>query len=156
MGGTKQFEYIIALFREYLSILVVQIRVLLLTEPERKIYTPLRLFYSHLQDTFNESKTFSAHLSNRLFNIDIIYWESPKCMIRKKNPNFQMINSYEDSVTFTRIVICTILRFLPQRRQEPYSSTKMQDNCICYWYSFSRRLCISFGPYLGYFFLMFQ
>ena len=39
MGATKQSEYIIALFREYLSILVVQIRIsLLLMEPKRKIH----------------------------------------------------------------------------------------------------------------------
>lgn len=38
----------------------------------------LRLFYSHLQDTFNEGKTFSIHLNDRPFDIDIIHWETSK------------------------------------------------------------------------------
>lgn len=38
----------------------------------------LRLFYSHLQDTFNEGKTFSIHINDRSFDIDIIHWETSK------------------------------------------------------------------------------
>lgn len=55
VGATKQFEYIIALFREYLSILVVQIRILLLLmEPQRKICY-WDFFSFHLQCTSRES-----------------------------------------------------------------------------------------------------
>lgn len=65
MGATKQFKYIVALFREYLSILVVQIRgLLLMMERKGKTYA-IELFYSHLQDTFNEGKTFSIHMNDR-------------------------------------------------------------------------------------------
>lgn len=45
-----------------------------------------------------------------------------------------MVNSYEDSATFTSVIICIDYEISPTKKLRPYSSNKMQNDCIniCY------------------------
>lgn len=64
-------------------------------------------------------------------DIDIIHWKSSKHDLKKrKPPKSWMVNSYGNSAMFTSIIICINYEISPTKKLRPYSSTKIQDNCI--------------------------